>query len=248
MQSKPVSGYIAVGIGLRFLQGIRKGVAVHEKNSVLANMVYFLNRLKHFELTVSHRAAHNLRVFGKKLAKTPPDHKLTGEEAAELGAILKDLTKTLIAETDGNIAFILTDKRIDVNKLLADAPFLLKSGVFYSLPESAQYDFVEGCRCIAFERPTAAAFHLLRGTESLLRQLYRSFVKRNRVKLSWEPMLKHLKSRATKPPAAVLDSLDKIQSSHKNPAKHPEKRYDIDEVQDLLLLCVDALNQMVALL
>lgn len=40
------------------------------------------------------------------------------------------------------------------------------------VPESTRNDFDQAGKCIAFDVPTAAAFHLLRGTEAIVREYY----------------------------------------------------------------------------
>lgn len=62
----------------------------------------------------------------------------------------------------------------------------------------------------------------------------------------WGPMVTHLKKRKAKPipPATLLNNLDNIRVSFRNPTQHPEKIYDIQEVQDLFGLCVDVVNRM----
>ena len=139
---------------------------------------------------------------------------------------------------------MVTEKRIDVQKCLSDVPALMAPGVFRSLDDLAQDDFIYAGKCIAFELPTAAGFHLLRGTEGELRDFYCRVVKRNRVKLLWGPMLDSLRARSKPPPAPLLDNLDNIRRSFRNPTQHPSLKYDIHEVQDLWALCVDAINRM----
>ena len=126
---------------------------------------------------------------------------------------------------------------------------LMSPGVFISLPEVAQHDSQECGRCIVFERPTAAAFHILRGTEAALRMFYLSIVKRNRLsRLMWHDMLVALRKRRNLPLSELLDNLDNIRKSFRNPTQHPDKIYDIEEVQDLFGLCIDVVNRMVAYL
>ena len=100
------------------------------------------------------------------LADTPDDYTLSGAEASNLMRVTSDLRRTLEAEAGGTVAYILRDKRYDVTKLLTDVSDLLDERVYGWLPDIARYDFSEAGRCIAMETPTAAAFHLLRGTES----------------------------------------------------------------------------------
>lgn len=47
------------------------------------------------------------------------------------------------------------------------------------------------------------------------------------------------------PPKELIEVLDRIRVSFRNPTSHPDKMYDSDEVQDLFGLVVDALNKIV---
>src|SRR5687767_6428536 len=101
-------------------------------------------------------------------------------------------------------------------------------------------------KCIAFERPTAAAFHILRGTEDVLRSYYRRMVRNGRIKSSmWGAIVQDLRKRgATKAHVTLNNHLDNIRSSFRNPTQHPEAIYDIHEVQDLWAVCIDVVNRM----
>ena len=245
MQSKPISTYINFGTELRFLQDVKQGWSVHGESFVLGNIDRFYVHLKEFDLQVTLRATYELNKLKEKLAKTNSDYRLSADDAKELNNIMNDVRNTLFAESSGNIAFIVTDKRIDVNKLLSDVPALMAPNIFESLPDIAAYDFIEAGKCIAFERATAAAFHLVRATEAVLRHFYCSVVKRSRVEFLWKKMLDHLRSRQKPPPKPLLDNLDNIRHSFRNPTQHPDKIYDIQEVQDLFGLCIDVINRMI---
>ena len=247
MKSRPISTYILFGTELRYLTDAGEGWEVHGEDLILDNIDRFFANLAEFDLPVTQRAACHLDKLRHTFAELPSDYRLTLAEASELSDIMEDLRNTLFAEAEGNVAFIVTDKRIDVNKLLSDMPALMAPGVFDALPEIAQYDFTEAGKCIAFERPTAAAFHIVRGTEATLKHFYCSVVKRNRAQLMWGPIVKSLKDRKSKRPSdALLDNLDSIRRSFRNPTQHPEKTYDIQDVQDLFARCIDVVNRMVA--
>jgi hypothetical protein len=250
MLEKSIYEYILFGTGLRYLQDAKAGWPIkREDKFVLGNINRFLNNLDEFKLPVTKRAANDLIKFKEKMEKKPEDSTLTVKEANELKKIMKDLRKTLFAEAKGNLAFITTDKRIDINKLLYDVSSLFAPNVFNSLSDTAQYDFKYAGRCIGFVIPTAAAFHLLRATEDVLRDYYQFIYKRNRIKnLLWGPMINHLEKRKTQPipPDVMLKNLDNIRVSFRNPTQHPDKIYDIEEVQDLFSLCIDVVNRMIA--
>jgi len=61
----------------------------------------------------------------------------------------------------------------------------------------------------------------------------------------WGNMVADLrKRRAARGYEVLLNHLDNIRSSFRNPTAHPEKFFDIQEAQDLWSLCVDAVNRM----
>lgn len=89
-----------------------------------------------------------------------------------------------------------------------------------SIPKVAQYDFEEAGKCLAFERSTAAAFHILRGTEGVLRSYYCSLVRRKESRVNpllWGPMVDSLKKLQKQPPIVLLNNLDNLRFSFRNP-------------------------------
>lgn len=244
MQSRSIFGYVFFGTQLRYLQDARAEWSVHGPGFILANIDGFLQCLADLGLQVTLRASYNLERLREDLATRPQTHVLTEDEAQSLVQAVSQIRHTLEAEAQGTLAYLVTDKRLDVGKLVSDVAGLMAPQVYERIPEIARYDFAEAGKCIAFERPTAAAFHLLRGTESVLRHFYRSIVKRSRSATLWGPMVDSLRKRRDAPPAEVLDNLDSIRRLYRNPTAHPEKVFDIQEVQDLFGLCVDAVNRM----
>ena len=208
----------------------------------------FLEFIKELDLRVTYRASDELRSFVNNLDKDKGT--LTENDRTTIQKYLIEIRHTLMAEAKGILLFSLTEKRIDVNKLYSNARNLFPPDIFDKIPEIAKYDFEEGGKCIALSRPTAAAFHLLRGTEAVLKDFYLSIVKRNRLrKPMWGNMVEQLEGRKrNKPPAPLLDHLKNIKDNYRNPTQHPEKRYDIEEVQDLWSVCVDVINQMIRFL
>ena len=161
---------------------------------------------------------------------------------------MQEIDHILSAEAGITNAFILLDKRIDLAKLMDNVPALFSKNTFDKMPDIAKFDFKEAGKCIALERPTAAAFHLLRGTESVLRYYYECTVKRNRTKsLNWGPIVDSLRNQRKPPADALLNNLDNIRLNFRNPTQHPEKIYTLDEVQDLFGLCEDVVNRMISL-
>lgn len=246
MRGQPIANFIWLGLAWRYLQDSKSGYPIHGHGLVDENISLVIERIEKFGLQVTHRAAYELIAIQSELKGTPADAKLTAAQAAKLSDTMRELQRTLSAESSGSMAYIVTDKRLDIQKLLGNPEKLFAPNVFSLLPTVAQYDFREAGYCIAFERPTAAAFHLLRGTEDVLRSYYCSIVQRNRLKsLLWGPITLALSKRRRPPAAELLRNLDNIRLSFRNPTQHPDKIYDIHEVQDLFGLCIDVVNRMV---
>jgi hypothetical protein len=249
MQARSIKPYFGFGTCMRFLQDARKGHGIHKENAILDNIDVFFERLDSLNLVVTKRASADLREFQKTLKALPSDATLTDQLASRLSKIIVDIRKTLEAELQGFEAYIVTPKRLDTVKLLGRVSDLFAPKVFEKLPSIARFDLEESAKCIAFERSTASAFHILGGTESVLRVFYTQLVRQKRVDLMWGPMVQHLRSKTrAKKFTVLLNNLDNIRGSFRNPTAHPEKIYDIQEAQDLWALCGDVINRMAAMI
>lgn len=116
-----------------------------------------------------------------------------------------------------------------------------------SLPEQTRNDFDQAGKCLAFDLATAAAFHLLRGTEAVLRQYYELSVsgsKKAPAKMrNWGVYIKLLKDHGAE--EKVTSLLTHLKDAYRNPVLHPEENYTDDRVQVLLGVCVSAIVMMI---
>jgi hypothetical protein len=252
MKKEPIDGYIYFGACVRYLQDCEPGIKINGRGYILYNIGSFFDYLDALGLQVTQRASEELANIRDEFSKkTDKNAELTQEEASRLGKIIENIRNTLEAELAGYHAFVVTPKILDTEKLLNDVSALMRPKVFGALPEVAQYDLSEAGKCIAFERPTAAAFHLLRGTESVLRHFYCTLIQHKRIPppLMWADMVNDLRNRLkTKKHVTLYNNLDNIRLSYRNPTQHPEKIYDIHEAQDLWPLCIEVINRMALIL
>jgi hypothetical protein len=243
MEEKALTRYLSFGTCLRYLQDVRDGMIIQGKDHIFQNLERFFEHLESLNLQVTSRTTGKLEEIKNEFEGLPLDSMLSKEQAASLREEMSSIRKTLVAELGGMSAYITTPKRIDVERLTKDVSKLFSAGIFGLLPDIAKEDFSEAGKCIAFERATAAAFHILRGTEGELRSFYKKRIARKRTRGSMvQDLRKHPK--IVKKYDVLLDHLDNIRRSFRNPTAHPEKFYDIDEVQNLWNLCVDAVDRM----
>lgn len=253
MEQRPVSGYVYIGTAIRYLMECRPGTPKDGRGYVLDNIAGLDRRLMQYELHVTRRVLNGIFQTASEWRdeSQPGDgvddvRRLTEEEAESLRECASVGRETLLAEAAGKVAYVAEDKRYTVEKLTSEVHSLFASGVFDQLPEIAQGDFRSAGRAIAFMLPTAGAFHILRGSESALRDYYSRFVRRGRIPepRMWGAIVADLKKKSTAPPELLVTSLDSLRKHYRNPTQHPEKIYDIDEVQDLLAGSIDVVNQM----
>jgi hypothetical protein len=258
MEKRTTHGYIWIGTSVRYLSDCTTGYLVHGEGFLSDNVRILTRLLSEYEMHVTARVAESLTKtrdgWLMELAEAvetdgetdfETTRRLTEAEAADIRSTAKQIQTTLLAEARGQVAFITREKRFAVDKLLEDVGALMPVGIFDQLKDDAKLDFSEAGRCIAFEVPTAAGFHLMRGTEAVLRDFYLRTVKRDRVSpLMWGPMTSHIKRRKDAPDEVLLNNLDSLRRSFRNPTQHPEKVYDVDEAQDLMSLSFDVVTRM----
>jgi hypothetical protein len=174
MESRPIYDYIFLGTALQYLQDCQSGSRVRDNDGTgpytLEHLALFLSELDRFGLRVTAASAWQLREIQAELA-TIETKTLTVDEAQRLQDAIHLVRHTLEAEAQITRAFVVTEKRIEVGKLLDDVGALMPPSIFAKTSALAQHDLSAAGRAIAFELPTAAAFHVLRATEDVLRHV-----------------------------------------------------------------------------
>src|SRR5262249_13042567 len=130
-------------------------------------------------------------------------------------------------------------------ELIERAEKLFSESVRVEMPPEAVEDVRQAGRCIAFELPTAAGFHILRCVESvMLRYMDTLNAKRPKEKLrNWGVYLQILKDAGAD--EKVIAALDQLRDLHRNPNIHPEETLTLDEALSLLGIAQSAILGMV---
>ena len=247
MKARKVLEYTRFGAIINYLRFLKGGFHVHGSDFVLGGINSLFKYMDKFELKTSKRTIYTrqLKKIKDELEKKDESYRITEEEAEKIKGIMHDFYITLKAEISELEAYIITEKRLNVDKLINDIKSLMAPNVFDELNSIAQYDFNEAGKCIAFDLPTAAAFHSLRGIEGTLRMFFELITKTPPLKLMWNGMVSQLRTHTSPTPNEILDHLDSIRRNYRNPTAHPDKIYDIDGVQDLFSEAIAVINQMV---
>lgn len=152
------------------------------------------------------------------------------------------------AEMNDYVLFAPVDnKKFKLIDLQSKSENILGLEVFNKIPPLAQYDFKDGCKCLAFECYTASAFHILRATESIIKEIYKSKVDEPADNKTWGNLIHGLKDNEIIS-LKVFNHLDYIRDYYRNPTNHPERQYSCSEAENMLGLCVEAIGVMAELL
>jgi hypothetical protein len=120
-------------------------------------------------------------------------------------------------------------------------PFKLRAIV----PERAKKDIAEAGRCLAFELPTAAAFHMWRALETVMNQLHKALTAKSfedaGVTRNWAEYIKALKTAGADEKITVF--LDHIRDEYRNPISHPSETLEPDDAFNLFGTAISAIAQ-----
>ena len=153
----------------------------------------------------------------------------------------------LNAELEKISVYRVAKKRIyDTNDLIASARNILSKSVAEALPDPAKHDVDEAGKCLAFEVPTAAAFHILRSSEAVMGLYYQTLTGRtfkdDNVARNWGAYIGALRKNGAE--KKITEFLDHIRSEYRNPITHPQDELTLDEALDLFNAEISSISQM----
>lgn len=238
--------YIRIGLAIRLLRNIAPTETKRHAQSSLHTLITELTGA-HFQVTLAAMESEVFIGMLNALESLETDETPLGEQLANWVQSQSEMIEMVVfPESAIKRIYVLPNRRFNSEYLLSSPQKLLKEGTFEKLDEIAKQDIASACRCILFGEATAAAFHILRATESVLKNYYFLYKKQRRLeKPMWGPMIVELRAKTkNKPPETLLTSLDLIRSAYRNPTQHPEATYEIDSAQDLFGVCLDVIGKM----
>jgi hypothetical protein len=134
-----------------------------------------------------------------------------------------------------NIYLVVKKRGFDTSDLINNGAVLFPPDIVTKVPQALD-DLNVATKCIAFELPTAAGFHLHRANESVLHAYYDA-VTNHANKPSGRNIADYLKAMKDQNVGddKVLSALKDLKNLHRNPLIHPEQSLDsTDEAIALL--------------
>jgi hypothetical protein len=153
----------------------------------------------------------------------------------------------LLAELGSLNSYFITQKGShDTYSLLMYGESLFPSDIATKVPE-AKFDCCEAAKCLAFEVPTACAFHVFRAVESVLRRYYASATEGKAAPKSRNlgVYLAAMKQKNFGNPK-VLAALKQLIDLHRNPLIHPEAVITVDEALAIIGISSSLMTAMLA--
>jgi len=237
--------YIQIGLCIRILRNIGSSSATDSVKKTIDTI--YRNLIEGgFEVSIAAMRSVTFSEMKTEIDGLEKDQKISSSLVFKIKEEFSTLEKVVFAEAITKKIYVLPSRRFNTEYLLGEPNKLLKNGAYEKLEEIAKIDFASSCRCILFGEATAAAFHILRATESVLKSYYFHHKRQNRLKVPmWGTMTPQLRAKTkNKPPETLLNSLDLVRTAYRNPTQHPEAIYEIDSAQDLFGVCLDLIGKM----
>ncbi|MEQ1932532.1 MAG: hypothetical protein ABL962_01445 [Fimbriimonadaceae bacterium] len=173
---------------------------------------------------VAESLKNDLENFRLQFSATPDSEEYGFEVTiGDLKRTLKQFEILLLAEFDG-MPLYKVDAVLCYNtqSLIESGDLMIPSDFRGLLPNLARDDIRAGARCLAFELPTSASFHLARATEATMRffheELYGPLPKQG------ERTMGKLPNSWIKPEHSALKAnIQHIAATYRNPISHPDE-------------------------
>ena len=152
-----------------------------------------------------------------------PDYQLNVFEISSLRQSLSTFEAVLNSELAISDLYLVSEKGgLNVRDLIFAAHKFMPDDLPTKVPD-ALADVQQATKCIAFELPTACAFHLFRACEAVLR-VYWDSVTNGRTRPKQNNMGDYLKelTESDSGDVVVLSALRDLKNLHRNPLIHPE--------------------------
>lgn len=183
-----------------------------------------------------------------EMLKVEAEKKVYRHEIEALKSSIQDLESVLSNDMPGVSTYVVSQKGIyKTDALIAHADQHFTEDIRKLIPEQGKKDLLESGKCLAFELPTACAFHLWRVVETVMSAYYekltKSTFKKDNVNRNWSEYIKALNAKGANESITIY--LDHIRDKYRNPQTHPEAMLEVNEALALFGVATSAIHQMI---
>jgi hypothetical protein len=252
MKKTDLSIFLHLGEALGDLRQIGQGKEWVEFFSLTLNPLAWIKKFLHetdgIPLPESRAAASRLLTILTEFHRQPIDPKraITSDEAIALFFATNEFLEAFDREHRNIDVFTVTPKGLYDTRLLAEkTEEKFPENVRKHFSKTMLYDLRQAGRCLAFDVPTACAFHIFRLTEALTLLYYERLAKQPWT-LTGRDLGKYIE-QLNKLPGVNTDAtrrLDEIRKFERNPTIHPEHIVALERAPILFELCTGAIFVM----
>lgn len=251
MKKTDLSIFLHFGEALADLRRLRPGMEWIEFYSLVINPIEwfkkFLHETEKIPLPDSRKSAEQLLAKLSETAKRPVDPKrLITQDEALLFFLMTEFLEAFDREHRNIDVFTVTPKGLyDTRLLVEKTEEKFPKNVRQHFSDMMIYDLRQAGRCLAFEVPTACAFHIFRFTEALTLLYYEKLAKQ-----SWSLQKRDLGAYITeleklpKVNRDVTTRLNEIRKFERNPTMHPEHIIPLERSPILFEMCTGVIFGM----
>lgn len=205
-----------------------------------------LNGEFHLQLRASQPLIQSLIHSIEKISNN--DNK---EEAFRYGKYaIKYAASQLLPVLYGELAiqncYLIAPKRAyDIEFLIQDATKIFSNEVALELSPMEKYDVLQAGRCLAFEIPTAALFHIFRAADSVLRRWFLEVSGENdgSKPRTWRVYIDILRKHNADD--KILNTIEQIKNLYRNPVIHPETRVELQDALSFLGIAENLISSII---
>lgn len=171
---------------------------------------------------------------------------MTYTEANSIRDAARELETVLKAELNGWDAYFVSQKgAFSTSDLINKAESMLPESAQTYLSAEAREDIRQSGRCLAFSLGTAAAFHIVRATETFIWKYYEAVVGHLPVvkMRNWGAYSKNLRATG-KADSKVIGWLDQIRDEYRNPVLHPDEVVTADDALEFINACLSLMSSI----
>jgi len=215
----------------------------------------FFDETKHISMPHAKEAAkvlyEHIQKILNRLSLTDIDfpdknkEPITFNESVFLGEFIKRFEQEFrFTSRDLNVFSVAEIGTHSTTKLLQDAHLNLSADIRARLSDEVISDIKAAGRCLAFNIPTAAGFHILRAVEPLILQ-YRNKLAGTSSPLksrNWGTYIRDIRNHGGD--VKVIGSIDHIRQFYRNPIMHPEETLTLDYSLSLFYACLSVIVQL----
>jgi hypothetical protein len=164
----------------------------------------------------------------------PTFHEIELSEVNELSEALQKFEISLQSDFAVRDTFICSPKAAYSTTILAESGETLISQAAHALVGSMKKDLHDAARCMAFELPTAAAFHFFRAVEAMV-VAYGEFLRQkpftqSEKKKGLGGIANLLKEKSLGVDVRITNAVEQLALLHRNPTMHPEWHISTTEI------------------